>query len=174
MSTSVTKEQLILFGVNTAIRPGKHPRKYNNRLFQTTSPSPSRLSRTSTTRTRLGWWFSSVESLLTSKIMRNASSARPYCWIRHLDVELQCVEQHSLGLSHLSCVTSFVAILREVAGQTQPIHQAHCIIHQEALCAKSTISIHLLSEELSPTLIASLTRDGSLPWPCESWTSLYI
>ena len=65
---------------------------------------------------------------------------------------LQCVEQYSLDFSRLVCVTTDGApamigqkkgaallLVRhgEAAGHTQPIHKMNCIIHQEALCAKS-------------------------------------
>ena len=68
------------------------------------------------------------------------------------DAVLQCVEQLALDLSRLVCVTtdgapamvgerkgaaSLLARHCETSGNTQPIKKMHCIIHQEALCAKS-------------------------------------
>lgn len=65
---------------------------------------------------------------------------------------LQCVEQSSLDLSHLACVTTDggqvmigeekgAALLLvcncEATGHTQPIHKVHFIICQESLSTKS-------------------------------------
>jgi hypothetical protein len=65
---------------------------------------------------------------------------------------LQCVEHYSLDLSRLVCVTTDGApsmtgekkgaaslLVRhcESLGHTHTIHKLHCIIHQQALCAKS-------------------------------------
>ncbi|XP_050733317.1 general transcription factor II-I repeat domain-containing protein 2-like [Eriocheir sinensis] len=73
---------------------------------------------------------------------------------------LQCVEQHSLDLSRLVCVTTNGAQVMigekkgaasllvhhcEAAGHTQPIHKVHCIVHQEALCAKSANLVDVMS-----------------------------
>ena len=77
-----------------------------------------------------------------------------------LDAVLQCVEHHSLDLSRLVCVTTDGApamvgekkgaaslLVRHcvAAGHTQPIHKVHCIIHQEALCAKSANLVEVMS-----------------------------
>lgn len=76
------------------------------------------------------------------------------------DAVLQCVEQHSLNLSRLVCVTTDGApamvgerkgaaslLVRhcEASGHTQPIQKMHCIIHQEALCAKSANLVEVMS-----------------------------
>ena len=76
------------------------------------------------------------------------------------DAMLQCVEQYSLDFSRLVCVTTDGApamtgqkkgaaslLVRhcEAAGHTQPIHKMHCIIHQEALCAKSANLVDVMS-----------------------------
>ena len=76
------------------------------------------------------------------------------------DVMLQCVEQYSLDLSRLVCVTtdgspamigqkksatSLLVRHFEATGHTQPIHKMHCIIHQEALCAKSANLVDVMS-----------------------------
>ena len=73
---------------------------------------------------------------------------------------LQCVEQYSLDFSRLVCVTtdgapamtgqkkgaaSLLVFHCEAAGHTQPIHKMHCIIHQEALCAKSANLVDVMS-----------------------------
>ena len=73
---------------------------------------------------------------------------------------LQCVERHSLDLSHLVSVTtdgapamigekkgaaSLLVRHYEAAGHTQPIHKLHCIIHQQALCAKSANLVDVMS-----------------------------
>ena len=65
---------------------------------------------------------------------------------------IQCVERYSLDFSRLVCVTtdgdpatigqkkdatSLLVRHCEAAGHTQPIQKMHCIIHQEALRAKS-------------------------------------
>ncbi|XP_076069196.1 general transcription factor II-I repeat domain-containing protein 2-like [Oratosquilla oratoria] len=77
------------------------------------------------------------------------------------DAVLQCVDQHSLDLSRLVCVTTDGApamvgekrgaaslLVRhcEAAGYTQPINMMHCIIHQESLCAKSTNLVDVMSD----------------------------
>ena len=70
-----------------------------------------------------------------------------------------CVDQHSLDLSRLVCVTTDGApamigekgaaslLVRhcEAAGYTQPINKMHCIIHQESLCAKSANLVGVMS-----------------------------
>ncbi|XP_050715475.1 general transcription factor II-I repeat domain-containing protein 2-like [Eriocheir sinensis] len=76
------------------------------------------------------------------------------------DAVLQCVEQHSQDLSRLVCVmtegaramigekkgaASLLVRHCEAAGHTQPIHKVHCIIHQDALCAKSANLVDVMS-----------------------------
>ncbi|XP_076059507.1 general transcription factor II-I repeat domain-containing protein 2-like [Oratosquilla oratoria] len=76
------------------------------------------------------------------------------------DAVLQCVDQHSLDLSRLVCVTTDGApamvgekkgaaslLVRhcETARYNQPINMMHCIIHQESLCAKSANHVDVMS-----------------------------
>ena len=73
---------------------------------------------------------------------------------------LQCVEQCSLDSFRLVCGTtdgapamigqkkgaaSLLARHIEAAGHTQPTHKMHCIIHQEALYAKSVNIVDVMS-----------------------------
>lgn len=72
---------------------------------------------------------------------------------------LQCVEQHSLDLSCLVCMTinssqvmiweksaaSLLVHHCEAIGHTQPIHKVHHIIHHEALYAKSGNLVDVIS-----------------------------
>ncbi|XP_076042351.1 general transcription factor II-I repeat domain-containing protein 2B-like [Oratosquilla oratoria] len=87
------------------------------------------------------------EGFLQLVPLRGTTTGQDIC-----DAVLQCVDQHSLGLYRLVCVTTDGApamvgeekgaaslLVRhcETAGYTQPINLMHCIIHQESLCAKS-------------------------------------
>ena len=73
---------------------------------------------------------------------------------------IQCVDQYSLDSSRLVCVTtdgapamigqkkgtaSLLVRHYEAGGHTQPIHKMHCIIHQEAMCAKTANLVDVVS-----------------------------
>ena len=84
---------------------------------------------------------------------------------------LQCVEQCSLDSSRLVCGTtdgapamigqkkgaaSLLARHGEAAGHTQPTHRMHCIIHQEALYAKSVNIVDVVSAVVMKVVIHPL------------------
>ncbi|XP_076041934.1 general transcription factor II-I repeat domain-containing protein 2-like [Oratosquilla oratoria] len=95
------------------------------------------------------------EEFLQLVPLRGTTTGQDIC-----DAVLQCVDQHSLDLSRLVCVTTDGApamvgekkgaaslLVRhcEAAGYTQPINMMHCIIHQESLCAKSANLVDVMS-----------------------------
>lgn len=95
------------------------------------------------------------EEFLQLVPLRDTTTGQDIC-----DAVLLCVDQHSLDLSRLVCVTTDGApamvgekkgaaslLVRhcEAAGYTQPINKMHCIIHQESLCAKSANLVGVMS-----------------------------
>ncbi|XP_076058534.1 general transcription factor II-I repeat domain-containing protein 2A-like [Oratosquilla oratoria] len=124
-----------------------------NTSSSTSSPFPSLWMRASTQRTRPSWPCSSTADLQVCKeflqhvLLCSTTTGQDIC-----DAVLQCVDQHSLDLSCLMCVTtdgapamvgekkgaaSLLVCHRDAGGYTQPNNMMHCIIHQESLCAKS-------------------------------------
>uniref|UniRef100_UPI00358E1D8A general transcription factor II-I repeat domain-containing protein 2-like n=1 Tax=Myxine glutinosa TaxID=7769 RepID=UPI00358E1D8A len=99
--------------------------------------------------------FQVCEEFLQLVPLRDTTTGKDIC-----DAVLLCVDQHSLDLSRLVCVTTDRApamvgekkgaaslLVRHcaAAGYTQPINKMHCIIHQESLCAKSANLVGVMS-----------------------------
>uniref|UniRef100_UPI003590241A general transcription factor II-I repeat domain-containing protein 2-like n=1 Tax=Myxine glutinosa TaxID=7769 RepID=UPI003590241A len=99
--------------------------------------------------------FQVCEEFLQLVPLRDTTTGKDIC-----DAMLLCVDQHSLDLSRLVCVTTdgAPAMVGEkkgaasllvhhcaAAGYTQPINKMHCIIHQESLCAKSANLVGVMS-----------------------------